>query len=71
MKKQLEKITIFFKSSEMKSPLSVLGEVTSIRHLKDESDIGIIFDKMDNNTRIIIQDLVPDLVFEAKFSILR
>ncbi|MGR3319701.1 MAG: PilZ domain-containing protein [Candidatus Anammoxibacter sp.] len=66
--KKLDKITIFFQSSEMKSPLSVLGEVRSIRHLKDESDIGVIFDKMDSNTQIIMQNLIPDLGFDDKIT---
>lgn len=64
-----DKVTIFLKCRENDDTLSFLGEVTSIRCIKNETTIGVIFDKMDSNLQDVMHNLIPELSFNIKNAI--
>ena len=63
----IDNIVIYFQSGESKNSLMVKGRVGSIRHMKNEINIGVTFQKLDNEARVVISDLIPDLLLQYNY----
>lgn len=59
----LSKVTIFLQKTMMRSELTLLGTIRSVRQIKDEVKFGIMFDEVDTNTQTVIQSVIPLLDF--------
>ena len=63
-KDKLNKMTIYLRRSEDEKAISVTGNVKSIRYVGNEINIGVVFDEINEKTKDLMKNILPNLSTE-------
>ena len=63
----IDNIVIYIQYGKSKNSLMIRGKIGNIRHLKNEINIGVTFEKLDNASKVVIHSLIPDLSLQYNY----